>query len=454
MKNKKILIRGIFAGALVVIAGLFTASLIKTNIYNSKKYEQSLTGSELFTSSPDKTQKVSINIIPRDGTWGKIFDFNDEGLTENNYTAYTYDFFISNNTGYEVKQFSFKYEFHHEAFIAQAWNGAVEIHQHVEGKEHVVTIPDLRVYNSKDYDLKYFFIEEEPFIEMNDGDYIIYYPSTTMNALEMPIKPHEGTTPGIIMYVKNGENLDNSVVTFNYSLFKMFTNDIFFMLSLIFFALWSVALIIIIITTIQFNKYKARHERDNEIINESIETFIGFIDAKDSYTKGHSRRVAKYTKMLAKEMGYTGEELDKIYYIALLHDCGKIGIPDNILGKPGKLTTEEFEIIKSHTTRGGEILSNFKSLENAGQGALYHHERYDGKGYPQGLKGEEIPLIARIICVADSFDAMNSSRVYRERLSKDYIISEFESHKGAQFDPKIADIMLGLIKDGKIEMDE
>ena len=153
-------------------------------------------------------------------------------------------------------------------------------------------------------------------------------------------------------------------------------------------------------------------------------------------------------------MGYTGEELDKIYYIALLHDCGKIGIPDNILGKPGKLTTEEFEIIKSHTTRGGEILSNFKSLENAGQGALYHHERYDGKGYPQGLKGEEIPLIARIICVADSFDAMNSSRVYRERLSKDYIISEFESHKGAQFDPKIADIMLGLIKDGKIEMDE
>ena len=151
-------------------------------------------------------------------------------------------------------------------------------------------------------------------------------------------------------------------------------------------------------------------------------------------------------------MGYEGEELDRIYYVALLHDCGKMGIPDSILCKPGKLTTEEFEIIKSHTTRGGEILSNFKSLENAGVGALYHHERYDGRGYPQGLKGEEIPLIARMICVADAFDAMNSSRVYRAKLSKEFIISEFEKYRGTQFDPNIADIMLRLIREGKIKM--
>ena len=454
MRNNKILIRSIFAGVLAVIVGLFTTSIIKTNIYNAQKHEQTLTGAELFTSTPDKSQKASINIVPRDGTWGKIFDFNDEGLTENNYTAYTYDFFISNNTGYEVNNFSFKFEFKHEAFIAQAWNGSVEIHQHVDGKEHAVTIPDLRVYKPEDYDLKYFFLEEEPFIEMHDGDYIVYHASTSMNALEMPIKAHEGTTPGIIMYVANGENLDTSVVTFNYTLFKLFTNDIFFMVSVICFGLWSATLIMYIIATVQYNVYRARHERDNKIINESMETFIGFIDAKDSYTNGHSRRVAIYTKLIAKEMGFTGEDLDKIYYIALLHDCGKIGIPDNILGKPGKLTNEEFEIIKSHTTRGGEILSNFKSLENAGEGALYHHERYDGKGYPKGLKGEEIPLIARMICAADSYDAMNTSRVYREKLSKDYIISEFENHKGTQFDPKIADIMLSLIKEGKIDEEE
>ena len=451
--KKKTLVRTIFASTLTVIVGFFVTSIIKTSVYNSQAHEQKLTEAELFTSEPDKSQKASINVVPRDGTWGKIFDFNNEGIEENNYTAYTFDFFVTNNTSYEVDYFSFKLEFKHEAFVAQAWNGSMEVHQFIGGVEHAVTIPDLRVYNPKDYDLDYFFLEEEPFIHMKSGDFLVYHPSESLNALEMPVKPHEGTTPGIIIYIANGENINNSIVTFNYTLHKLFVKDIFFMMSLICFAIWAVVLIIYIIFTVQYNIYKARYERDNKIISESMETFIGFIDAKDTYTNGHSRRVAIYTTMLAKEMGFEGEELDRIYYIALLHDCGKMGIPDNILCKPGKLTKEEFEIIKSHTTRGGEILSNFKSLENAGEGALYHHERYDGNGYPKGIKGEDIPLIARMICVADAFDAMNSSRVYREKLSKEFIISEFEKYKGTQFDPKIAEIMLRLIKEGKIETD-
>ena len=128
-------------------------------------------------------------------------------------------------------------------------------------------------------------------------------------------------------------------------------------------------------------------------------------------------------------------------------------MPDSILGKPGKLTEEEFEVIKSHTVRGGEILSSFKSLKNAGEGALYHHERYDGNGYPEGKAGEDIPLIARVICVADSFDAMNTNRVYRKKLTKEQIIRELEDNKGRQFDPNIADIMLDLIKGDKIVSD-
>ena len=150
-------------------------------------------------------------------------------------------------------------------------------------------------------------------------------------------------------------------------------------------------------------------------------------------------------------MGFNEEELNNIYYIGLLHDCGKIGVPDYILGKPGKLTEEEFEKIKSHTVRGGEILSRFKSINNVSDGALYHHERYDGKGYPKGLKGEEIPLIARIICVADAFDAMNSNRIYREKLTHDYIINELNDNKGTQFDPHIADIMIELIEENKVK---
>ncbi len=184
----------------------------------------------------------------------------------------------------------------------------------------------------------------------------------------------------------------------------------------------------------------------------SIKTFTGFIDAKDPYTNGHSKRVALYTKRIARECGYYGEELDRIYYMALLHDCGKIGVPDSILGKPGKLTEEEFRVIKSHTVRGGDILNSFKSLEDADEGARYHHERYDGKGYPEGKAGEDIPLIARMICVADSFDAMNTDRVYRKKLSKERIVGEIENNKGKQFDPKFADVLLRLIQDEKINV--
>ena len=123
------------------------------------------------------------------------------------------------------------------------------------------------------------------------------------------------------------------------------------------------------------------------------------------------------------------------------------------MNKPGKLTDEEFNIIKSHTVRGGEILKSFKSLKDAELGALYHHERYDGKGYPEGKAGEDIPFVARMICVADSFDAMNSNRVYRKLLSKERIISEIETNKGRQFDPNVVDVMLRLLNDGTIVME-
>ena len=261
----------------------------------------------------------------------------------------------------------------------------------------------------------------------------------------------EGTTPGIILYVAIGEDISDSVLELDYTFHRILIREPLFWISMAGMLVWLIVLIIYTITTVQIKKYNERHERDNEIINESIETFTGFIDAKDPYTNGHSKRVAEYTRLIAREMGYTGEELDRIYYVALLHDCGKIGVPDNILRKPGRLTDEEFEIIKSHTVRGGEILSSFRSLNNVGEGARYHHEKYDGSGYPEGKAGEDIPLIARMICVADSFDAMNTNRVYRKKLTKEYIIDEIEKNKGKQFDPEIADVFLELLRSGKVE---
>lgn len=172
------------------------------------------------------------------------------------------------------------------------------------------------------------------------------------------------------------------------------------------------------------------------------------IEAKDEYTRGHSARVAECAEALARRLGWSDEECQNLRYIALLHDIGKIGVPDWVLNKPARLTDEEFAIIKKHPVTGGDILKGIKMLPHVDEGALYHHERYDGRGYPKGLKGEEIPLWARIIGIADSYDAMTSNRVYRRKQSNDYVISEFERCAGTQFDPKLAAVFVEMLKEG------
>ena len=443
----------LFAVSLMAVIGVFAASVIKTNVYNSTRHQAVFSGSALFMSEDPRTEALSVKAAPRGSTWTKAYDPNGEGLTEHNIQAYTYDFTFSNNTGDEIRDFSFTLRFNRTVYLASAWNGALEVHQKIADGEIVSTIPDLREFVPGDHALRTVLVDGETLIDMRAGDYFIYTPSASMNAMEMPIKPYEGTTPGFILYTAIGENIDDSTLELAYTFHRLLTSEPLFWISLVGLGVWLIALIIFAITSAQIRKYNARHERDNEIINESIETFIGFIDAKDPYTNGHSKRVAQYTRRIAQEMGYEGEALDRIYYTALLHDCGKIGVPDSILGKPSELTDEEYEIIKSHTVRGGEILHHFKSLENVEEGARYHHERYDGKGYPEGLAGENIPLIARMICVADSFDTMNTCRVYKEKFSEDYILNEIETNKGLQFDPKIADIMLRLLRDGEIRFD-
>lgn len=169
------------------------------------------------------------------------------------------------------------------------------------------------------------------------------------------------------------------------------------------------------------------------------------IDAKDKYTKGHSTRVAKYSKKIAIKLGLPETEQDTVYYMGLLHDIGKIGIPDDIINKPQKLTDEEFAIIQKHPEIGHDILKNIGEIPNIEMGARWHHERLDGKGYPDGLKGDEIPMLVRIISVADAYDAMTSKRSYRDILPQSYIRSELEKGKNKQFDPEIAEAMIQLI---------
>lgn len=190
--------------------------------------------------------------------------------------------------------------------------------------------------------------------------------------------------------------------------------------------------------------------RENEeLFLQVVSSLADAIDAKDAYTKGHSGRVAAYSREIAKRCGYGEKEQDDIYMMGLLHDVGKIGVPDEIINKPGRLTDEEFLKIKQHPAIGGRILENIQKMPELASGAKWHHERFNGKGYPDGLAGEEIPEAARIIAVADAYDAMTSNRSYRVMLSQETVRSEIEKGMGSQFDPRFAKIMLEMIDEDK-----
>ena len=185
---------------------------------------------------------------------------------------------------------------------------------------------------------------------------------------------------------------------------------------------WLIAFIGFLVTKFNLRSYREKQKNDVKLILQSMNTFISFIDAKDPYTRGHSKRVAMYAAEIAKRMQLSEDEIQNIYYAGLLHDAGKISVPDAVLNKPGKLSDEERALIQNHTVAGGKMLKQMSSIRGIRETALYHHERYDGNGYPEGLKGESIPLYARIVGVADSYDAMSSNRVYRRHLNKDDII--------------------------------
>ena len=186
--------------------------------------------------------------------------------------------------------------------------------------------------------------------------------------------------------------------------------------------------------------------------NETILAIAKTVDAKDVLTSKHSQRVSEYSVLISKKYGFSEDEQENLRKAALLHDIGKIGIPDSILNKPDRLTDKEYAIMKTHVTSGAEILKDFTLIEHVVEGAKYHHERYDGSGYPDGLSGKDIPLYGRIIAIADAFDAMTANRVYRKRLDFDYVLGELHRGRGTQFDPELLDLFLGELDSGEIDV--
>lgn len=262
----------------------------------------------------------------------------------------------------------------------------------------------------------------------------------------------DSATFGAVMISE--ELMDFTDVTFTGTRYRPITKYPLFWIIMILLVAWVTSVIAYIFYLIREDNHRKNAERLNNVISQTMSTLANFIDTKDRYTKGHSARVSYYSQKIAEKLGMSEDEVRDIGYIGLMHDCGKLAIPGNILNKPGRLTEEEFAIMRSHTSNGGKILSDFTAIDGIKDGALYHHERYDGEGYMEGLAGEEIPLVARIIGVADALDAMNSDRCYRGHLSRAVIISELENNKGTQFDPEIAQIIIDMIKSGEIFIED
>lgn len=454
----------IFGLLFMVLAVSMLVLCIRVAGFNNM--ERELYYSDAGAEEENINKQCAVTIKPRGGstdTWIKrVEKKNKNGTTQElQYAGCIYDIMIVNQTDVMVTDWMLKVLVSQDGFLNNAWCGTLEIHQYNDTGELVQTL-DLRkcIEQKEEILLEHEIAGGDLMIPVKQGDYFIYHPSVAdkediIEKSNPDTGEYKDKRVDFIAYheIKNGNmpevDFQNAVLV--YRLHKDITKLPAFYILLGLFGIWCVCVVVMIIVHAKTRRLLERTRRDAEIIEQSMSAFMGFIDAKDSTTNGHSMRVAQYARKLAWKLGFSQEECDRVYYIGLMHDCGKIGIPDAILNKPDKLTAEEYEIIKTHTIQGKRILENFSSIEGIREGALYHHERYDGNGYPEGLKGEEIPLIARIICVADSFDVMNSERCYQRKMTKEDIIEQLKSNKGKQFDPSLIDSFLDLLADKIIE---
>ena len=232
---------------------------------------------------------------------------------------------------------------------------------------------------------------------------------------------------------------------------KRLTEQLWFMIACAALGMMLAAATVILIMRRKTKKLLKKQEEQRRYIDDITKVFSQCVDMRDAYTNGHSSRVAKYTALLASELGKSDSEVWKTYQAALLHDVGKISIPDAVLNKPSQLTDEEYAVMKSHAQRGAEVLGNIEIETGLAEGAGAHHERFDGRGYPKGLKGEEIPEVARIIAVADTFDAMYSTRPYRKKMELGTVVEEIKKGSGTQFSPDVVDAFMRLYQKGAFD---
>ena len=313
-----------------------------------------------------------------------------------------FDGIIHNNTNGEIQNWTIQIELPEESYVESYWNGKFGI------EKGLLTV----------------------IVDKTEDSHIVF--------------PHENRTFGCIMYTE--EDYVPQRYTINYSIKKSLRKSkVFALLALVTFA-YLVYLITSSIYIFKIKMLKREEKLNRKMIEQSLRLFANTIEIKDEYTKGHSQRVSQYAKKLAEKMNLQRKQIEVIYYAAILHDIGKIIIPNTILNKKTPLTPEEKEIMNSHVVISYEILKDFTAVEGIAKIVRHHHENFDGSGYPDKLKGEEIPLETRILTIADSFDAMTTSRGYNVAMTKAQAINDLERYSGIKYDPEILNVFIQLLK--------
>ena len=397
-------------------------------------------------NSESTSAQVMVDIHPRGGvtdSWEKT----NTGLGKN-LNAKIYEMVITNNAHTYVEDWNIRVNFNENCYLNNGWCGTFEVHQIDENGKDNYQILDLRDFDSSEITIDYHMGGQDLLLPMAPGDYFIYHPDTSEASGEVPIKGSDdmaGTCVcGIIMYSLTG-NVDLTDYELSFRLHKSVWEGTVGKIFIFAFSLLALSYIILATVYIVSVRFEDRIVSQSKTLSASLKVCCSLADSRDYYSKGHSERVADYSRMIAEKMGMDKGDCDIVYNAALLHNIGNTFVSEQILRKNGKLTRDEYSDIKKHTTKGAEVLKDIKDIPLAAEAALYHHERFDGSGYPEGKKEAEIPLIARIVAVADAFDAMSNDRPYRGKLMRDQIREEFIKNRGTQFDPEIVNAFLDIM---------
>ncbi len=398
----------------------------------------------VVTPGSTSTQ-VLVDIHPRGGatdSWLKT----DTGLGTN-LIAIIYDMVVTNNTHTYVEDWQLRINTTGNCYLNNGWCGTFEIHQFKESGGEIAQTLDLRSYDYSEVGLRNHLIGQDLLIPLSDGDYFIYHPDRGVSG-EVPIRGTDdqqgSVTCGMILYSVYGD-VDLTDYELSYKLHKSVwegSEGRFYILTYIFLGISLIILGTIFLVSVRFEE---RFVKQGKMLEDTQKICCNLADSRDYHSKGHSERVAATSRMIAEKMGMDKSDCDLVYNAALLHNIGNVAVNEQILRKPGKLTSDEYADVKKHTVRGSEILRDVEAIPHAWEAALYHHERYDGTGYPYGKKEEEIPLIARIVAVADAYDAMSNDRPYRSKMMRDQIREELIKNRGTQFDPGVVTAFLDLM---------